>query len=52
MKEFPETIKKMQIDIKDGVDMKLLSTIADHLGLQEHGSQLIFLLKHLYDCFI
>lgn len=32
--------------------MTMLSKVAAELGIENKGSEVIFLLKHLYDCFI
>lgn len=50
--EYPERVKKLYIDIHEGVDIKMLSKVAAELGIESKGSEVIFLLKHLFDCFI
>ena len=45
-------IKKIFLDIERGVDLPLLSHVANELDISETRSQIVFLMKHLYDCFI
>lgn len=48
----PEKIHKIPIDINKGVDIEPLLKACSDLGLDEHKSQMVFLFKHLYDCFL
>ena len=48
----PEKIFKIHVDVKKGLDVEVLCEAAKHLGLENHKSQVVFLFKHLYDCFI
>ena len=52
MKRFPEDMNCIYVDVMKGVDMKLLLTVADTLGISQQKSQLTFILKHLYDLFM
>jgi succinyl-CoA synthetase beta subunit len=47
----PEKIFKIPIDITKGVDIEPLLKACQQMGLEEHKSQMVFLFKHLYDCF-
>ncbi|CDW89196.1 succinyl-ligase beta-chain [Stylonychia lemnae] len=48
----PEKFHKIYVDFQKGLDVQLLSQVATELGIAEKKSEMIFLLKHLYDCFI
>ena len=48
----PEKIFKLKVDKEKGLDVTELLKVADNLELEDHKSQIVFLLKHLYDCFI
>ena len=48
----PDQIKKIYIDVEKGVDLPLLVHVASELDIAENRSQIVFLMKHLYDCFI
>jgi len=44
--------KKILIDIAKGLDIKTLATVGSDLGIDEKKSEIIFLIQHLYDCFL
>lgn len=48
----PEKIFKIHIDVQKGLDIDDLLKAATNLGLEDYKSQVVFLFKHLYDCFI
>jgi succinyl-CoA synthetase beta subunit len=48
----PEKIFKIHIDVQKGLHIDDLLKAATNLGLDDHRSQVVFLFKHLYDCFI
>jgi succinyl-CoA synthetase beta subunit len=48
----PEQIFKMQVDINKGLCIDKLSEVAKNLGIEEQKSQVVFLMKHVYDCFV
>jgi succinyl-CoA synthetase beta subunit len=48
----PHLIYKLPIDIHVGPDVEQLVKVAENLGIAEHKSQLVFLLKNIYDCFL
>jgi succinyl-CoA synthetase beta subunit len=48
----PEKIFKIHVDVQKGLDVDDLLKAAENLGVEEHKSQVVFLFKHLYDCFI
>ena len=48
----PEKIFKVQIDINKGLCIDKLAEVAKNLGVEEHKSQVVFLLKNIYDCFV
>lgn len=50
--EDPSQIFKMKIDPFDGPDVEGLIEAATHLGIPEQKSQLVWLMKSLYDCFM
>jgi succinyl-CoA synthetase beta subunit len=33
------------------LDIEPLLAASEHLGLEDHKSQLVFMFKHMYDCF-
>jgi len=47
----PEKIFKINIDPRKGLEVKDLIKAAKDLGIEEQESQVVFLFKHLYDCF-
>lgn len=53
----PEQLKgdlnfnKIYIDVAKGLNVSMLSEVATDLGIADKKSEMIFLLKHLYDCF-
>lgn len=48
----PEKIFKIHVDLNEGPNIEDLLTAADNLGIPEHKSQVVFLFKHVYDCFV
>ena len=50
--KFLENFRKIYIDIAQGLNVSMLSEVANELGIADKKSEIIFLLKHLYDCFI
>lgn len=50
--EDPSKIFKYHVDSLKGLDVDALSKAADDLGIPEQRSQLVFLMKSLYDCFM
>ena len=50
--QFLENFRKIYIDIAQGLNVSMLSEVANELGIADKKSEIIFLLKHLYDCFI
>ena len=48
----PELIFKLPIDINKGPSVDELVKVAENLGVPEHKSQIVFLLKSIYDCFV
>jgi succinyl-CoA synthetase beta subunit len=48
----PEKIFKLPVDINKGVCVDKLGEVAKNLGVEEHKSQIVFLLKNIYDCFV
>lgn len=48
----PEKVHKLPVDIRKGLNIDDLLKAASDLGLEEYRSQIVFLFKHLYDCFI
>ncbi len=48
----PEKIFKLQVDINKGLSVDKLGEVAKNLGVEEHKSQIVFLLNHIYDCFV
>ena len=51
-RDTPEKIFKLKVDINKGLDVEDLLKAAVNLGLEDYKSQVVFLFKHLYDCFI
>ena len=49
--ETPELIFKLNVNPFTGPDVEDLCKAADHLGIPEQRSQLVWLMKSLYDCF-
>ena len=52
MEKHPEKFHKIFVDVSKGLDVQVLSKVANDLGIAEKKSEMVFLLKHLYDCFI
>lgn len=48
----PELIFKLPVDINHGPNVEDLVKVAENLGVPEHKSQIVFLLKSIYDCFV
>ena len=48
----PEKIFKMHVDVQKGLDVETLCHAARELDLEDHKSQVVFLFKHLYECFM
>lgn len=48
----PEKIFKLYVDLNEGPDVEKLVEVAQNLGIDEHKSQVAFLLKHIFDCFV
>mmetsp|Transcript_4575 Transcript_4575/g.4307 ORF Transcript_4575/g.4307 Transcript_4575/m.4307 type:complete len:199 (+) Transcript_4575:503-1099(+) len=48
----PEQIFKIPVDTSAGLDIEPLLEAAKNLGLEDYKSQVVFLFKHVYDCFI
>lgn len=47
-----DQFKKIYVDIQQGLNLSMLQEVADEMGISDKKSEIIFLLKHLYDCFI
>ena len=48
----PEKIFKIHIDVNTGPDIEDLLQAAKNLDLEDYKSQVVFLFKHMYDCFM
>lgn len=48
----PEKIFKIYVDLNEGPQIEQLLEAADNLGVPEHKSQVVFLFKHIFDCFV
>lgn len=48
----PEKIFKIYVDITKELEIEPLLEAAKNLGLEEYKSQVVFMFKHLFDCFI
>jgi succinyl-CoA synthetase beta subunit len=48
----PEKIFKIYVDVAEGPNIEDLLKAADNLGIPEHKSQVAFLFKHVFDCFV
>ena len=44
--------RKIFVDVQQGLCVISLQQVADDLGISDKKSEMVFLLKHLYDCFI
>lgn len=42
----------MHVNPKDGLDIDKLLDASKNLGLEDYKTQLVFLMKHMYDCFM
>jgi succinyl-CoA synthetase beta subunit len=49
--ELSDKFSKIYIDVTKGLNVSMLSEVATELGIGDKKSEMIFLLKHLYDCF-
>jgi succinyl-CoA synthetase beta subunit len=47
----PEKIFKLNVNPFTGPEVEDLMKVADNLGIPEHRSKLVWLMKNLYDCF-
>ena len=50
--ETPEKIFKLKVNPFTGPEVTDLMKAADHLGIPDQRSQLVWLMKSLYDCFM
>ncbi len=50
--ETPEKIHKIHVDPIQGIDIDDLIEAAKNLDLEEYRSQIAFMIKHMYDCFM
>ena len=48
----PEKIYKLYVDINEGPQIDDLLQVAQNLGVEDHKSQIVFLFKHVFDCFV
>jgi succinyl-CoA synthetase beta subunit len=48
----PEKIFKMPVDINKGLCVDKLGEVAMNLGVEEHKSHIVLMLKNIYDCFV
>lgn len=48
----PEKIFKIKIDTNKGLDVEELIKAAKNLGLEKQKTEVVFLFKELYDCFM
>lgn len=48
----PEKIFKLHVDVQKGPDVEELCHAAKNLDLEDYKSQVVFLFKHMYDCFM
>jgi succinyl-CoA synthetase beta subunit len=48
----PEKIFKIPIDVNKELDVEALCLAAKNLGLEDYKSQVVFLFKHIFDCFM
>lgn len=48
----PEKIHKLYVNTKNGLEIDSLLKAATALGLEDYKTQVVFLMKHLYDCFM
>jgi succinyl-CoA synthetase beta subunit len=48
----PEKIFKLYVDLNQGPDVESLVLVAKNLGVEEYKSQVVFMLKHIFDCFV
>jgi succinyl-CoA synthetase beta subunit len=44
--------RRIYVDVQQGLSVIQLQQVADELGISDKKSEMVFLLKHLYDCFI
>lgn len=50
-KKNPEKIFKIPVDLNAELEIEPLLQAAKNMGLEEHKSVLVFLFRHLLDCF-
>ena len=48
----PEKIFKLPVDVSKGLDVEELLKAAKNLGLEDYKSQVVFIFKHVFDCFM
>jgi succinyl-CoA synthetase beta subunit len=48
----PQDLHKIYIDPQNGPELDALSAIADELGLKHIKSHVIYLIMHMYECFM
>jgi succinyl-CoA synthetase beta subunit len=51
-KEDPSKIHKIYVDPFSGPNVDDILKAPEHLGIPQHRSQLVWMMKSLYDCFI
>ena len=49
---YPETVHKIYVEHRLGLDLKQLLRVAIDLGMENQQSSLVFLIKNLYECFL
>ena len=52
LRERPESVKTLQIDYAQGINLFAMKKIAEDLGCKNKASTLSFILKNIYECFI
>jgi succinyl-CoA synthetase beta subunit len=52
MEEHNRNFRRIYVDVQQGLSVIQLQQVADELGISDKKSEMVFLLKHLYDCFI
>lgn len=51
-KRYPDTIHEIYIDVSEGLNLQSLLKVAGDLGVVQKQSNLIFLIKNMYEAFI
>lgn len=51
-KEYPETLKRIPVDVEKKLDIETLHKVARDLGIPGQISNLVFLIKNLLECFL